>query len=521
MRAVAASPAAHEPDRERALDRVDALREARRAATLRLDRSLSGVISTRWPNDEWSVLVVSLDDGDTLFAHNPHATLEPASNLKLFTTSAALHYLGPDYRFVTYLAAVGAIHDGVLDGDLVIYGTGDPTLSHRFYDTRTAVWDALADSLRHYGIREIRGDVVGDASYFDDPGFSPGWRDRDVGYAFAAPASALSFNDNVVRMHITPARKAGDPPELHLYPSADGLAIVNQAVTVARGRARLAVSRASYDGPIVVRGSIGQNRIGEWRNVPVEDPAHYAAAVLAESLRQAGIGVRGVARSIGPGEPSPITGRHAFAPSFQDSRPVQVLVTQRSPRLQKILEIINQRSDNLYAEMVLRTVGRIVMHDGTARGGARAVEAMLAGPDSAAGPALSLVDGSGLSGLNRTSSATIVGLLQRMAASPNWDNFRATLPEAGRRNGLRRMYRTPAQGNLRAKTGTLRNVSALSGYVRAKDGELLAFSIISNHVPSTWRAKRIEDRIGAQLAAFTRPALPDTDAFPITEDAVP
>ncbi|MEJ2678104.1 MAG: D-alanyl-D-alanine carboxypeptidase/D-alanyl-D-alanine-endopeptidase, partial [Gemmatimonadota bacterium] len=382
------------------------------------------------------------------------------------------------------------------------------------------VWDALTDSLRHHGIREIRGDVVGDASYFGDAGFSPGWRARDVGYAFAAPASALSFNDNVVRMHITPARKAGDPPELHLYPGANGLAIVNEAKTVARGRARLAVSRASYDGPIVVRGTIGQNRTGEWRNVPGEDPAHYAAAVLTESLRQAGVSVQGVARSIGPGEASPITGRHAFAPTFQDGRPVQVLVTQRSPRLQKILEIINQRSDNLYAELVLRAVGRIVMHDGTARGGARAVQAMLA--DTGGAPqALHMVDGSGLSGLNRTSVATIVGLLQRMAASPNWDNFRATLPEAGRRNGLRRMYRTKAQGNLRAKTGTLRDVSALSGYVRAADGELLAFSIISNHVPSTWRAKRIEDRIGARLASFNRPALPDTDTFDLVDGSAP
>jgi D-alanyl-D-alanine carboxypeptidase/D-alanyl-D-alanine-endopeptidase (penicillin-binding protein 4) len=512
--AVVSSAPAKDPVRAA---RMDALRAARRAATLRLDRSLADVISTRWRKDKWSVLVVSLEDGDTLFAHNPHAALEPASNLKLFTTSAAFHYLGPDYRFVTYLAAVGTIHDGVLDGDLVIYGTGDPTLSHRFYDSRTAVWDALADSLRHHGVREIRGDVVGDASYFGDPGFGPGWRERDVGYAFAAPASALSFNDNVVTMHITPARKVGDPPELHLYPGADGLAIQNRAVTVARGRVRLAVSRASYDGPIVVRGSIGQNRTGEWRSVPVEDPAHYAAAVLTESLRQAGIAVHGVARSIGPGEASPITGRHTFAPSFQDAKPVQVLVTQRSPRLQKILEIINRRSDNLYAEMVLRAVGRIVMHDGTAHGGARAVEAMLAGSDSAQ-HTLEMVDGSGLSGLNRTSAATIIGLLQMMAASPNWDNFRATLPEAGNRHGLRRMYRTKAQGNLRAKTGTLRDVSALSGYVRAEDGELLAFSIISNHVPSTWRAKRIEDRIGARLAAFARPTLPDTDALDITDD---
>ncbi|HKJ92843.1 MAG TPA: D-alanyl-D-alanine carboxypeptidase/D-alanyl-D-alanine-endopeptidase, partial [Longimicrobiales bacterium] len=364
------------------------------------------------------------------------------------------------------------------------------------------------------------GDVVGDASYFDDPGFGPGWRDRDVGYAFAAPASALSFNDNVVTMHVTPAHHAGDPPELHLYPGADGLAIINQARTVARGRPRIAVSRESYDGPIIVRGTIGQNGTGTWRKVPVENPAHYAAAVLAESLRHAGIAVRGVARSIGPGEASPITAHQAFAPAFQHARPVQVLVTQRSPRLQKILEIINQRSDNLYAEMVLRAVGRVVMHDGTARGGARAVEAMLAGTvgTPARPPTLDMYDGSGLSGLNRTSAATVVGLLDMMAGSPYWDDFRATLPEAGNRHGLRRMYRTRAQGNLRAKTGTLRGVSALSGYVHAANGELLAFSIISNHVPSTWRAKRIEDRIGARLAAFERPALPDTDALGLTAE---
>ena len=201
-----------------------------------------------------------------------------------------------------------------------------------------------------------------------------------------------------------------------------------------------------------------------------------------------------------------MTGRLVFAPAFSDKPPLRVLAIHESPPLFEILEVVNKKSHNLLAEQTLRTVGRVALGQGTVEAGARAVEHLLK-EESADGFAnLHIYDGSGLSVLNRVTTRSIIHLLSFMSKSPMWNDYWETLPEAGERDGLHRMYRTAADHNLRAKTGTIDNVSALSGYVRAANGERLAFSIISNSVPSTYRAKRIEDAIGARLAAFDRAA---------------
>lgn len=473
-----------------------------------LQRDLLRLIgSPGWRNDRWSVMVVSLDRGDTLFAYHADEALAPASNMKLFTSAAALYYLGPDFRFNTYLLANGEVRDGVLDGDLVVYGTGDPTLSDRFYASKTEVWSMLADSLAALGIQEIRGDVVGDASYFEGEGTAPGWQESYMNAWYAAPAGALSFNENIVTLYIRPAEQPGWRPRVQLVPGGEGIAIVNQATTVAGGPTRIQVDRAAYDGPIVIRGQIGTSSSGVWRAVPVADPARFAAAVLREVLGAKGIRVQGGIRSIHSAEDSPLTGRSVFAPAFDDATPLRVLAVHRSPRLLDILSVVNKRSHNLYAETILRTIGRVALGEGSRVGGARAIEYLIRCELGLDTLELDIVDGSGLSVLNRSSARTVIRLLDYMADSPFWSDYWETLPEAGASTamGLRRMHRTAAAGNLRAKTGTIDRVSALSGYVRAANGERLAFSIISNNVPSTWRAKRVEDAIGARLAAFRRP----------------
>ncbi|HEX7117491.1 MAG TPA: D-alanyl-D-alanine carboxypeptidase/D-alanyl-D-alanine-endopeptidase [Longimicrobiales bacterium] len=460
---------------------------------------------TGWSDARWSVMAISLDRGDTIFAHHPDMALAPASNMKLFTSAAALYYLGPDYRYGTYLMTEGAIRDGVLEGDLILYGTGDPTLSDRFYESKTAVWEAFADTLAALGIREVQGDVVGDASYFDGDGTGVGWQQDYMNAWYAAPASALSFNENIVTLHIRPGDEAGWRPTVRMIPGGEGIAIVNQATTVRGGRTWIDVNRAAYDGPIVIRGRIGTGSSGVWRAVPVADPARFAAAVLREVLESRGIVVRGAIRSIHAPEASPVTRRTVFAPAFDKRPPLRVLAVHQSPSMLDILTVINKKSHNLYAEAVLRTVGRVATGSGSVSGGSRAVHNLLEcelGLDSLA---LRIFDGSGLSVLNRVSARTVTHLLAYMASSPVWPSYWATLPEAGDPRGLRRMHQTPAAGNLRAKTGTIDHVSALSGYVRAANGERLAFSIISNDVPSTWRAKRVEDAIGARLARFDRP----------------
>jgi D-alanyl-D-alanine carboxypeptidase/D-alanyl-D-alanine-endopeptidase (penicillin-binding protein 4) len=456
----------------------------------------------RWSGDRWSVLVVSLDRGDTLFAYGAHDTLAPASNMKLFTTAAALYYLGPDFRYNTFLMATGPINNGVLEGDLVVYGTGDPTFSDRF-GSKLRVFEAFADTLLALGVREVRGDIVGDGSYFEGSGAGEGWQQSYMNASYAASAGALSFAENIAYLQISPAEQAGWRPTVRLMPGGEGIALVNQATTSTRG-GRIDAMRIAYDGPVVIRGQIGRNAAPVLRAVPISDPALYTAAVFREVLQKREVVVTGAVRAAVTAAESPVTGRSVFAPSLDSQEPLRVIAVHTSGPLMQILEIINKKSHNLMAEQVLRTVGRVAVGEGSVAGGRRAIQHMLE-REGHSPNAVTLYDGSGLSVLNRTSAAGIVDLLSLMAASPMWEAYWETLPEAGASDGLRRMYRTDAEGNLRAKTGTIDNVSALSGYVRAANGERLAFSIISNSVPSTWMAKRVEDAIGARLAEFTRP----------------
>lgn len=463
----------------------------------------AAIAAPGWDPGSWTVMVVSLDAGETLFAHRAEVPAIPASNLKLFTTAAALRYLGPEYRYSTYLAGTGPIRNGTLDGDLYLYGTGDPTISDRFFDSKIQVWEQLADSLAALGISRVTGDLVGDASYFEGPGVGEGWQAAYVTHTYAATASALSFNDNIVTMRVTGAEETGAAPNIQFIPGGS-IPIRNEATTTTSGRSHVEVEREGYGAPTVLAGTIRKGSSALWRAVPVSDPAAYAVAVLAEVLRDRGIQLDGDVRSVDTKDGSPITGRTVFAPTLDDAPTVQVLAVHRSPPLQEIVDIINQRSHNLYADVVLRTVGRVVTGRGSAQGGEAAVLALLE-EAGLTGAELRMDDGSGLSLLDRASARSIVELLAYMADSPYGDAFMASLPEAATSRGLRRMQTTDAAGNLRAKTGTINRVSALSGYVSSSSGERLAFSIMANDVPSTWTAKRVEDRIGARLASFDRP----------------
>lgn len=403
----------------------DAHGATRPAAVRELCDDLQRLLRGYGPRARLGVLVVSLERGDTLFSHNADALLSPASNAKLFSTAAALYYLGAAYRFTTEVRARGELKDGVLRGDLVLRGTGDPTLgSPRFAGTARAL-AALADSVAALGVREVQGDLVGDASFFDAERFGPGWEWYDRLAWYGPPVGALSFAENL------------------------------------RAGAR-----------------------------PVDDPAAYTLAAFGRSLRERGVRVRGRTRV-----------EHAA----RATGPERLLATHVSPPLAEVARVTNHVSHNLYAEALLKEVGRVVTGEGSFAAGARAVEAFLAraaGVDTA--HAVRLVDGSGLSRTNRVTPRATVELLGFMAREGGAEPFLASLPSAGSERGLRRMFGTAAAGALRAKTGTLKDVSALSGYVHAADGERLAFSLIANAVASTAEAKRLEDRVGARLAEFRR-----------------
>lgn len=466
----------------------------------------------RWPTARWGVLAVSLDRGDTLVASDPDAMLAPASNVKLLTSAAALDVLDPDFRYTTYLLADGEVVDGVLHGDLILYGTGDPTLGDGRSGAEPPAFEEMARQLMRRGIRRINGDVVGDASLFGGPERAPGWNPDDFNDDFAAPAAALGFTENVLTVEVIPARSAGARPLLRLLPEGAGAELINEARTVSGAPRAIRLQRRNPGDPVRVLGDVRAGTRGVRRTITVEDPVLHAASALRAVLDRHGIPVVGHTRANRDPQGSVVTGPRTWAPAFGRSPP-RVVATHRSPPLQEILTVVNQRSHNLYADMVSMTVGRVVEGDGSFEGGARAVAAF-AERVAGVGDRVALVDGSGLSRENRATAGAFISVLQAMSRGPHWSAYLATLPEAGGRS-LRRMDRSAAEGNLRAKTGTIKNVSALSGIVRASNGEAVLFSILANGVPNTWQAKDLEDRIGIRLAGTLRPPIapPEMDSL--------
>ena len=474
-------------------------------ATLRAE--VSRLIEGTGLTSEWGVLAVSLEHGDTLMALNPDRALAPASNQKILVTAAALHYLGADYRFPTFLFTDGEIRDGVLHGDLVLYGTGDPAISDQLLSSETEVWEEFADALRQAGVHTVAGGIVGDESFFQGPSRALSWSDGYLDDWYAAPVSALTFAENVVTLRIS-GGAIGAPARVATMPEGAMLPLQNTSVTVAGGEAGgLRVGREDPDDPIEIRGQMGAGAGESWRILTVSDPATYAASVFRSVLASSGIRVEGSVSRNRSESDSRLTERRTVAPGFRSAEgsaaPLRTLAVHYSPPVSELVKILNKQSHNLYAELLLFAVGRATGGDGSFAGGAVALGDYLSRVVGVPREEFHIEDGSGLSRQNRATPATFVRVLRNVSASEHADVFWASLPEAGNRRELARMYQSPAAGNLRAKTGTISRVSALSGIVRTADGEAVLFSILANNLPSS-RAKRVEDAIGIELASLTR-----------------
>lgn len=470
------------------------------------DAVLRSVRSTGWTGAEWGVLAVSLEHGDTLVALNPDTPLAPASNQKLFTSAAALHYLGPDFRFPTFILTDGKIVDRVLEGSLFLYGTGDPAISDRLLDSPHVALRGLAGQLRTAGIHTVSGELKADATFFTGPNRSPTWRERYLDNWYAAPVSALTFQENVVTLRMR-GGDVGAPARLIVEPAGAGLQVLNRSVSIpGNSRRRLFLVRED-PGTIRLEGQIGSEAGELSRVLTVSDPSEMAASVLEAVLEEEGIRVvGGVSRVHSPGN-SELGRAVTFAPAFPggSASGLRTLAVHYSPPLDELIRVLNHVSHNLYAEILLFTIGRVALGDGSLAGGKRALGRFLTEIVGVAAGEVRIEDGSGLSARNRATPSAYIELLRHVASAGYAEPLWASLPEAGRSGGLiRRMARSAAAGNLRAKTGTIRGVSALSGIVTTADGEPVLFSILSNSVPSSSRAKRIEDAIGIELASFSR-----------------
>lgn len=462
-----------------------------RALRADLERIFTAPIMAR---GVWGVDIRSLDSGERIYHLNAGRLMMPASNMKILTLATTAETLGWDYRYTTTLETAGAIADGVLQGDLIVRGSGDPTINTRG-GRGDAVFNDFAEGLRTAGIREIRGRVLGDDQAFDEEGIGPGWAWDYLEAGYAAPSGALEFNENVAVLTVTPSANVGEPAAVKLPPGT-GLAIVSFATTGASGSEETIQYRRRIDGLVIeVSGSIPAGSAAVTRTVAVANPTLFFAQSLKDGLVSRDIPISGTAVDMDD-----------VAAEMIGARDRRVLTTVQSPPLREIATVLMKVSQNLYAETFLKTLGARSGGLGTTPGGRAAARGTLHAwgvPDDS----YVMSDGSGLSRYNYVAPETITAVLERMYRDrKHHDAFMATLPIAGKDGTIStRMRRTRAEGNAVAKTGSIANVRSLSGYVRTRDGETLVFSIIANDfvIPAA-TVNYIADVAVETLSNFTR-----------------
>ena len=472
-----------------------ARKETRAAAAIHFERpeselelvsDLHQLMLARVRNGTWGVVVLSLTRKDTLYAVNPDEPLQPASNMKLFTTALALDQFGADHQFSTDVLRDGNLGaDGVLRGNIIIRGDGDPALSKRFITGAGGAMDALAQLVANAGVKRVTGTLIADASAFDTQRIPEGWLARNLQSGYAARISALSLNENLVIVRVKPG--SGKTGATVTLDPATTLPVASTVRTVAGSGARIS-AHTTAAGVIEVKGTIGARAGERAYQLVVEDPTAFCAGAFRRALQARGISIDG-------------TTTFATTPSSA----VKVTGLQ-SPSIGQMLDVMNGESINHYAELLFRDAGRNASPNsvGSVESANKLLQSFMTTKVGAAPNAVFAADGSGLSVLDKITPRALVQLLSYADAAPWKDAFHTSLPIAGQSELLRhRMRATPAQGNLHAKTGTTNSVISLGGYVTAKNGEKLAFAFIYNGV-DRWNAKSTIDAMGATLASFNR-----------------
>jgi D-alanyl-D-alanine carboxypeptidase/D-alanyl-D-alanine-endopeptidase (penicillin-binding protein 4) len=461
--------------------RLDELREDIDA--LLADPALEGAVS--------GVVVTDPGTGERLYTRDADTQLLPASNMKLFSTVAALEVLGTDHTFSTEVAVEeGPDRRGSVT-DLYLVGTGDPMLSE-------ADLDALAADVAESGVTTVTGDLYADDTWFDDQRQVDDWDPTDEPYAYAAQISALTlahgdrYDTGVTEIEVT-AGAVGEPVGVDLGLADGYMELDNQAVTGAADSTNsLAVTRPQGTNTITVTGSLpeGSQPVSVVRTV--DEPAAFTAHVFERALERHGVEVEG---DVDLGA----------LPEGEDSA---VLADHESPTLEETLVPLMKFSNNMHTEMLVKSIGQEVAGEGSWKAGLAATEEALTGLGVDMGDVL-MTDGSGLSRGNRVTASSVVDLYSQVRDEPWFGQWRETLPVAGDPDPFvggtlsGRMGGTAAEGVVRAKTGTLSGVSALSGYVHGADGEgeELVFSVINNGYAGP-APRGVQDAVAARLAEY-------------------
>ena len=459
-------------------------------APAQLGKRIDAIVD-RLPFDRahWGIEVFDPATNQVLYQRNTHKHFIPASNLKLVVAAAASHLLGPDFRYRTTIHGTGPVRDGLLNGDLVLRGTGDPTISGRYAASTTEIWESLADSLWARGVRRLSGGVVADQSAWDTAYVRGDWENYDLLWWYAAPVGALGFNDNAIDFAIRPGAAIGQPARITAEPKSSSYTFHNRTRTVAAGHPRtLGFNRVPGTDQIYAYGDIPLDAGPRTEHFAVVDPARYAGTAFRDALQRRGI-------ALGKAEV-----RVVSDPAASPAASAPVLVEHQSPPLPQLIGPVLGTSQNWFAEQLVKTLGKERRGEGTWEAGLAVEREFLmdeVGIDSAA---FVLRDASGLSAGNLITPHALVQLLAWARTSPNGQVFRAALPVSGQSGSLRaRLADLP--GRVAAKTGYIGNVDSLSGYVTMPDGREVVFSVVANAsgLPSS-RMKTAIDEIVRTIA---------------------
>ena len=451
----------------------------------------------------WGAKIVSLDTGITIFEQNPQKLFSPASNSKLYTVALALDRLGADYRIKTSLYAKARPNRaGTLKGDLIVYGRGDPTINARLHGGNIyKALGPLVSALTNAGVKSIAGDLVGDESYFHGSPLGSGWAWDDLEYYYGAEISALTINDNTLQAVVKPGPRVGAPCQLALQPATAWLSFNNRTATAEKGAThRIRFYHPLCQNVLCVSGQMPVDDAGYTNEVTLHNPAGLFVSFFKEALARQGIEVKGKVRSVNwlDRQVQPL-----------DYRSLVELGSVESLPMRDIAREVEKPSQNLYTDLLLAHVGeRSRPADSSADEtsedlGIRELNKFLSEAGLKRGEVI-FEEGSGLSRDNLTTPNATVTLLRFMNRHKCAQVYLEALPIAGVDGTLRnRMKDTPAAGNVRAKTGTLRWANSMSGYVTTAAGEHLVFSLMVNRYYEARPARGDLDTIGVLLASFT------------------
>ncbi|ANZ38583.1 D-alanyl-D-alanine carboxypeptidase/D-alanyl-D-alanine-endopeptidase [Lentzea guizhouensis] len=432
------------------------------------------------------ITVRDANTGEVVYTRSGGKRSQVASNLKVLTTAAALDLLGPDHRWKTELQSSGARSGGTLTGDLVLRGTGDPTMSASRYQ-------ALAASVKNSGLTQVTGALVLDDTAFDAQPYGSGWAWDDEPYSYSAETSALTlspdarYSAGTVVVRVKPGATTGAPVQVSVEPANDVVQIQNTATS--NGDAGITVEREHGTNVIKVSGSTW---VETTALSTVKDPTALVSSVFRKALEQNGVQVLGGVK-------------RAKAPQG-----AAVLASDTSQPLSQLITPLLKNSNNMLAEVLVKTAG------GSFANGVNQLSRKWAGlgvdPNW-----IEVFDGSGMSRLNQMSPDDLTSVLVKAKTKPWFGTWSASLPVAGRDGTLAsRMKGTAAEGNVLAKTGSLSGVSALSGYVTTQAGRQLVFSVVQNNVVLWFSPKTVEDKVAVRLAADggAQPATPEVQSVP-------